>query len=91
MHLRIAGVLFAATLSLGGAAVGQTPSSAPAATWATADGVTVLKDFRFGSGETLPELKLHYLSWARRIATRQGTWTTRCCCCMELAATRTRF
>jgi homoserine O-acetyltransferase len=62
MHLRIAGVLFAATLSLGGAALGQTPSSAPSAAWAAADGVTVLKDFRFGTGETLPELKLHYLT-----------------------------
>jgi homoserine O-acetyltransferase/O-succinyltransferase len=62
MHLRITGVLFAATVSLGGAALCQTPSTAPATTWATTDGTTVLKDFRFGSGETLPELKLHYLT-----------------------------
>ena len=62
MHLRIAGVLFATIVSLGGAALGQTPSSASATTWSTADGVTVLKNFRFGSGETLPELRLHYLT-----------------------------
>jgi homoserine O-acetyltransferase len=30
--------------------------------WPTKDGTAVLKDFKFGSGETLPELKLHYLT-----------------------------
>jgi homoserine O-acetyltransferase len=61
MNLRIAGVIFAASISLG-AALSQTPSTAPATTWAAADGVIVLKNFRFGTGETLPELKLHYLT-----------------------------
>jgi homoserine O-acetyltransferase len=30
--------------------------------WPTKNGTVVLKDFKFGSGETLPELKLHYLT-----------------------------
>jgi len=32
------------------------------AKWPTKDGSVVLKDFKFGTGETLPELKLHYLT-----------------------------
>jgi len=31
-------------------------------TWPTQDGVYVIRNFKFGSGETLPELKLHYLT-----------------------------
>jgi len=31
-------------------------------TWATKDGWVTLRDFKFGTGETLPELKLHYLT-----------------------------
>ena len=34
----------------------------PASDWPVADGETLLKDFRFGTGETLPELRLHYLT-----------------------------
>jgi homoserine O-acetyltransferase len=34
----------------------------PASAWPTADGVVNLPDFRFGTGETLPQLKLHYLT-----------------------------
>jgi homoserine O-acetyltransferase/O-succinyltransferase len=41
-------------------AVAQSP--APAGKWPTVDGNVTLKDFRFGTGETLPELKLHYLT-----------------------------
>jgi homoserine O-acetyltransferase/O-succinyltransferase len=38
-------------------------AQAPAAVeWPTKDGVYTIKDFRFGSGETLPELRLHYLT-----------------------------
>ena len=40
---------------------GQSPST-PASHWPTADGVVTLPNFRFGTGETLPELKLHYLT-----------------------------
>ena len=30
--------------------------------WPTQDGTYVIKNFRFGTGETIPELKLHYLT-----------------------------
>ncbi len=36
--------------------------STPAANWPTKDGTVTLPNFRFGSGETLPELRLHYLT-----------------------------
>jgi homoserine O-acetyltransferase/O-succinyltransferase len=37
--------------------------TAPAAVqWPTKDGVYTIKDFRFGTGEMLPELRLHYLT-----------------------------
>src|SRR4051794_33348203 len=38
------------------ATVGSTQS------WPTKDGWVTLRDFKFGSGETQPELKLHYLT-----------------------------
>jgi homoserine O-acetyltransferase/O-succinyltransferase len=41
---------------------GSSAAPAPAIAWPTVDGVTVLANFRFGTGETLPELKLHYLT-----------------------------
>jgi len=41
---------------------GQSSVPPAAVTWATTDGTTVLKDFHFGTGETLPQLKLHYLT-----------------------------
>jgi homoserine O-acetyltransferase len=36
------------------------PVAAEAKSWPTEEGDVVLKDFRFGSGETLPELRIHY-------------------------------
>jgi homoserine O-acetyltransferase/O-succinyltransferase len=36
------------------------PVAAVAKNWPTKEGDVVLKDFRFGSGETLPELRIHY-------------------------------
>ena len=36
--------------------------AAPASHWPTQDGTVSLANFRFGNGETLPELKLHYLT-----------------------------
>jgi homoserine O-acetyltransferase len=39
----------------------QTPST-PASHWPVQDGWVTLPNFRFGTGETLPELKLHYLT-----------------------------
>ena len=46
-----------------------TPALPPAAaTWPTRAGDVVLKDFRFGDGETLPVLRMHYttLGWPHR-------------------------
>src|SRR5258708_1695735 len=42
----------------------QTSAAAPAApvTWPTKDGVYTIQNFRFGTGETLPQLRLHYLT-----------------------------
>ena len=34
----------------------------PASHWTTQDGTVTLPNFRFGTGETLPELRLHYLT-----------------------------
>jgi len=73
MHLRAAHVLIAASLLSSVAALGQTMSqlpspgaaslpAAPAGGWPTADGTVLLPNFRFGTGETLPQLKLHYLT-----------------------------
>ena len=73
MVLRPAHFWIAAMLLSGTVAAGQANSSAPerspAATaapsgevWPTKDGTVVLSDFKFGTGETLPQLKLHYLS-----------------------------
>jgi hypothetical protein len=52
MHARTIPLFFVLTSMACAAAIGQT--SVPAHTWATADHTTVLKDFRFGTGETLP-------------------------------------
>ena len=46
---------FSALLFLGLAAL-------PHNDWPTKDGTVTLANFRFGSGETLPQLKLHYLT-----------------------------
>ena len=37
-----------------------TASPAAAATWPSKDGDFVIRDFHFKSGETLPELRMHY-------------------------------
>ncbi len=64
-------MLFAVAVMLlsSGAASGQNAATAPAAatmpqtmTWPTQDGSVVLPNFKFGTGETLPELKLHYIT-----------------------------
>jgi homoserine O-acetyltransferase len=70
MMQRSAQVLLAAFVLTGVAALSQTmsqvPSSgtaaAPAGGWPTAEGTVSLPDFRFGTGETLPQLRLHYLT-----------------------------
>ena len=65
-------VFFASTLLLSAAAsscqtmsipTNPAPTPAPpAVSWPTVDGTVILPNFRFGTGETLPELKLHYLT-----------------------------
>jgi homoserine O-acetyltransferase len=72
MHHRAALILIAAASLAGMTALGQAPSTAPATspvatvapaiTWPTVEGTTILPNFRFGTGETLPALKLHYLT-----------------------------
>jgi homoserine O-acetyltransferase len=71
MSPRIARLTIAATLLLAAAAHSQTmsmPAPTPPAPqaqptkWPTADGLITLPNFRFGTGETIPELKLHYLT-----------------------------
>src|SRR6202789_3502364 len=69
MFLRQMQIAIAAAL-LCMAAGGQTMSlpsanqatSPQTANWPTVDGTVVLPNFRFGTGETLPELRLHYLT-----------------------------
>src|SRR5579862_2396224 len=52
-------------LVLAMAGMAQTVSgggSQPAGHWPTQDGAITLPNFKFGSGESLPELRLHYLT-----------------------------
>ena len=42
------------------------------------EGDFTVRDFHFHSGETLPELRLHYTTLGAPIATRTATSTTRC-------------
>jgi homoserine O-acetyltransferase len=71
MYMRAGQILIAATFVAGTLTLAQTNSTAPASqvssalaatTWPTVDGTVVLTNFRFGTGETLPQLKLHYLT-----------------------------
>ena len=67
MLTRHAQLLLVAFLFSASSAYSQNPPSAtayqaPASHWPTQDGTVTLSSFRFGSGETLPELKLHYLT-----------------------------
>jgi homoserine O-acetyltransferase/O-succinyltransferase len=38
------------------------PAQSAPTTWPTQDGTYIIKNFHFGTGETIPELKLHYLT-----------------------------
>jgi homoserine O-acetyltransferase len=42
------------------AALAAQAAAPPAKTWPTREGDVVLKDFRFGDGESLPEVRMHY-------------------------------
>ena len=58
MHTRLARLFLFACV----ASVTASCQTAPASHWPTQDGTVTLENFRFGTGETLPELKLHYLT-----------------------------
>jgi homoserine O-acetyltransferase len=62
----IAVTVFSVMIAGTGAHSQNAPTSAPApqppVTWPTADGTVKLPNFRFGTGETLPELRLHYIT-----------------------------
>ena len=66
--MRAAGIAICSSLFLSLSAHSQTmsmPASRPpaaAVSWPTVDGNVTLPNFHFGTGETLPELKLHYLT-----------------------------
>jgi homoserine O-acetyltransferase len=65
MRVRKLQLLFATTFFCCTFAAGQSNASAqtqPGTNWPTKDGTVTLPNFRFGSGETLPQLKLHYLT-----------------------------
>jgi homoserine O-acetyltransferase len=66
LHLRALTLLAAITLA-SSTGSSQTPSRTtaappPASHWPTQDGAVTLHNFHFGSGETLPDLRLHYLT-----------------------------
>ena len=58
MHTRLAWLFLFACVS----SVTAFCQTAPASHWPTLDGTVTLENFRFGTGETLPQLKLHYLT-----------------------------
>lgn len=64
MLQRLCALLFAAAVPLSAAQSGlpiPKPSYAPTH-WPIQNGVYAIHDFRFGTGETLPDLRLHYLT-----------------------------
>ena len=63
--MRLVEVFAAAALLLSSNSILCQANSSPTvrpSRWPTQDGTVTLPDFRFGTGETLPELKLHYLT-----------------------------
>ncbi len=58
-HVAAAALIVFSTLACGQS---SSASAAPASRWHPVDGTVVLPNFRFGTGEMLPELKLHYLT-----------------------------
>jgi len=58
------GIIFSAAFMQSQAVSLAQAQAAPTApkSWPTSDGTVVLDNFRFGTGETLPQLKLHYLT-----------------------------
>ena len=60
----VAGIIFSAAFMQGQTMLLAQAKAAPTTqkSWPTSDGNVVLDNFRFGTGETLPQLKLHYLT-----------------------------
>jgi homoserine O-acetyltransferase len=62
MSLRAALCWLVLFIGAGVSGVGQSAAAGTAPSWPTQDGWVTLPNFKFGRGETLPELKLHYLT-----------------------------
>jgi homoserine O-acetyltransferase/O-succinyltransferase len=62
-------LLLAAVFSLITASVATAQTSSR---WPTQDGTFTIPDFRFGSGETLPQLRLHYLTLGKPHTDKSG-------------------
>jgi len=63
MPLRLSSLCVSAVVALTFAAAAQAPApSYPPTHWPIHDGTYVIHDFKFDTGQTLPELKLHYLT-----------------------------
>ena len=63
----------ALALGAAGVAAAQTPFKP-----VTQEGDFVIRDFRFRSGETLPEVRLHYMTLGAPRGTRPAMWSTPC-------------
>jgi len=50
------------TMSMPAAKTPAAAQTSPAHSWPAVDGAVTLENFRFASGETLPELRMHYLT-----------------------------
>jgi homoserine O-acetyltransferase len=64
MSLRAAQFVLATTLLSCATAICQTSAvpSAPTSKWPAVDGTVILQNFQFGTGESMAQLKLHYLT-----------------------------
>src|ERR1700736_6425044 len=60
MRVRTTKSILAAFTIFAASVVGTPAQTRP--TWPTTDGTYTISNFRFGTGETLPELKLHYIT-----------------------------
>ena len=65
-------LLLSAAQAIAPAPAATAPVAATATKWPAKDGVVILKEFRFGTGDTLPELKMHYLSLGRPHRNKAG-------------------
>ncbi len=83
MFMRALQIFVAAIVFTGITAIGQTMSTPPVQSnsgpnqpaqihWPAQDGIVTLPNFKFGTGQTLPELKLHYLTLGTPHRNAQG-------------------